>query len=45
MNGPLWYISFDMMGAILVLTTMSLLVRVRKIFIPLVLLAIAGLLT
>ncbi|MDD5197563.1 MAG: acyltransferase [Candidatus Gracilibacteria bacterium] len=43
-NGPLWYISYDMMGAILVMGTMSILVRVRKIFIPLVFLAVGGLL-
>lgn len=43
-NGPLWYISYDMMGALLVLGTMSILVRVRKIFIPAVLLTIAGIL-
>ena len=41
-NGPLWYISYDMMGAILVMGTMSLLVRIRKIFVPVVLFAIAG---
>ena len=43
-NGPLWYISYDMMGAIFVMSTMSLLVRVRKIFIPFILLGIGGLL-
>lgn len=43
-NGPLWYISYDMMGALLVLGTMSILVRVRKIFIPLVFLIIGGIL-
>lgn len=41
-NGPLWYISYDMMGALLVLTTMSILVRVRKVFIPAILLAVAS---
>lgn len=43
-NGPLWYISYDMMGALLVLATMSILVRVRKTFIPFFLLIIGGLL-
>lgn len=43
-NGPLWYISYDMMGALLVLGTMSLLVRIRKVFIPLVLTVIIGIL-
>lgn len=43
-NGPLWYISYDMMGALLVLTTMSILVRVRKTFIPAVLLIVGGIL-
>ncbi len=36
-NGPLWYISYDMMWAIFVMSTMSLLARVRKIFIPFIL--------
>ncbi|MDD5376843.1 MAG: acyltransferase [Candidatus Gracilibacteria bacterium] len=44
-NGPLWYISYDMMGALLVIGTMSILVRVRKAFIPLVFLIIGGVLT
>lgn len=35
-NGPLWYISYDMMGALLIVATMSLVGRVRKIHIPLV---------
>ena len=43
-NGPLWYISYDMMGALLVLITMSIAVRVRKIFIPLIFLCIGGIL-
>jgi peptidoglycan/LPS O-acetylase OafA/YrhL len=43
-NGPLWYISYDMMGAILIMGTMSLMVRVRKIFIPVLFLVIAGIL-
>lgn len=43
-NGPLWYISYDMMGALLVLGTMSFLVRIRKVFIPLVLAVIIGML-
>lgn len=40
-NGPLWYISFDMMGAILIMGMMSIIIRVRKIFIPGVILATA----
>ena len=43
-NGPLWYISYDMMGALLVLITISIAVRVRKIFIPLIFLCIGGIL-
>jgi peptidoglycan/LPS O-acetylase OafA/YrhL len=43
-NGPLWYISFDMMGAILVLTTMSIFARVQKKYIPLIFLAITDIL-
>ncbi|MFA6091176.1 MAG: acyltransferase [Candidatus Gracilibacteria bacterium] len=43
-NGPLWYISYDMMGAILVMGTMSLLVRVRKIYIPFLISLIIGIL-
>lgn len=43
-NGPLWYISFDMMGAILIMGTMSLLVRVRRIWIPLIFISIASVL-
>lgn len=43
-NGPLWYISYDMMGAILVMGTMSLLVRIRKIYIPLTIGLIIGIL-
>jgi peptidoglycan/LPS O-acetylase OafA/YrhL len=44
-NWPLWYISFDMMGAILVLWTMSLFVRIKKIYIPVALIAIGAMLT
>lgn len=43
-NGPLWYIPYDMMGMILVIGTMGILSRVRKIFIPLVFLIISGIL-
>lgn len=39
-NGPLWYISYDMMGAILVMGTMSILVRIKKTLIPVVLIGI-----
>lgn len=35
-NGPLWYISFDMMGSILVFGLMSVLMWVRKIWIPVI---------
>lgn len=40
-NGPLWYISYDMMGVLLVVTVMGILVRVRKVYIPLILIATA----
>lgn len=43
-NGPLWYISYDMMGALLVVGVMSLLVRVKQIFIPLVIASVGGIL-
>lgn len=43
-NGPLWYISYDMMGAIFVMSTMSLLARVRKIFMPFILAVIGWIL-
>lgn len=39
LNGPLWYIAYDMMGVLFVIGIMSLLVRIRKIFIPLVFVA------
>lgn len=35
-NGPLWYISYDMMGVLLIMGTMSLIGRVRKAYIPIV---------
>lgn len=44
LNGSLWYLSFDIMGAILVFGTMSILARVRKVFIPLYFWGICGLL-
>jgi len=43
-NGPLWYVAFDIMGAILVFGTMSILVKVPKIWIPLYFWGICGLL-
>lgn len=41
MNGPLWYIGFDMVGAILTFTTMSILSKVRRGWIPACLIAAA----
>ena len=35
-NGPLWYISYDMMWVVLVMFTMYLVSRVKKIYIPVV---------
>ncbi len=43
-NGPLWYIAFDMMGAILVYSVMSIAVRIPKIWIAPFLIGIVGLL-
>lgn len=43
-NGPLWYIPYDMMGVLLVVGVMSLLVRVRKPLIPLVMVSVGGML-
>ena len=43
-NGPLWYISYDMMGVLLVMWTMYVLSRVRKIYIPLIFLLVSTLL-
>lgn len=43
-NGPLWYISFDIMGALLVFVTMSILARVPKKWIPLYFWGICGIL-
>ena len=44
MNGPLWFISYDIMGGLLVLATMHLLVRIPRKIILIAFMAIAGLL-
>lgn len=43
-NGPLWYISFDILGSLLVFGTMWLLGNIQKKYIPIGFLAISGLL-